>query len=187
MSLPISFEEVSYFRNAYRGDLIITKGVIYYFPHTNVEEDRYRGLSGKDEVTAIGGLLGFIVPILGASSLGFWLVEKGWQFSRFLRRTFLPTNNRPKIRKKKLWHGNETNESLQKRLDEFIEERKKDSPEITELSLPRPMRFPLKNVSNMRVGLKLKFDTEFDDHDFGVNFFQHSKLKIALKEGKFLN
>ena len=40
MNLPISFEEVSYFNNEYRGDLIVTKGVLYYFPHTRVNYAR---------------------------------------------------------------------------------------------------------------------------------------------------
>ncbi|MDQ3713011.1 MAG: hypothetical protein M3388_12450 [Acidobacteriota bacterium] len=49
MKLPISFDEVSYFNNEYRGDLIITKGVLYYFPHTRVIHARYADeLGGKD-------------------------------------------------------------------------------------------------------------------------------------------
>lgn len=186
MRLPISFEEVSYFKNAYRGDFIITAGVFYYFPHTNVEQDRYSELAGKEAVGTAGNLLGFIIPIFSASAFGFAIVEGSWKILKFMKRTFRPTINCPKIREKHLWIGNETNEALQKRLDDFIEERKKDSPEITELSLPRPMRFPVETVKNMRVGLKLKFDTEFDDHDFRANIFHHSQLKTALREGGFV-
>ena len=36
MTLPLRITEVSYFDNAYRGDLIITRGVLYYFPWGNV-------------------------------------------------------------------------------------------------------------------------------------------------------
>ena len=40
MQLPISFDEVPYFKNQFRGDLIVTAGVIYYFPHTNVAKEK---------------------------------------------------------------------------------------------------------------------------------------------------
>jgi hypothetical protein len=42
MRLPVSFDDVPYFRNQFRGDLIVTDGVIYYFPHTNVAEEKNR-------------------------------------------------------------------------------------------------------------------------------------------------
>ncbi|MEJ7862375.1 MAG: hypothetical protein WKF90_12160 [Pyrinomonadaceae bacterium] len=40
MKLPISFEEVSYFKNEYRGDLIVTKGVLYYLHIEQVKRER---------------------------------------------------------------------------------------------------------------------------------------------------
>ncbi len=187
MRIPISFDEVAYFNNAYRGDLIITEGIIYYFPHTNVEQDRYSELPGKEEVWTIGRLLGFVVPILAMSGHTYALFEILWKTSKFLRRTFRPTNNRPRIREKQLWFGEDSSKILQDRLNDYIEERKKDSPEIMELSLPRPMRFPVENVKNLKIGLKLTLDTEFDDHDFRVNLFHRSKLKTALKEAGFVS
>ena len=55
MKLPVSFDEVSYFKNQYRGDLIITRGILYYFPHTRVRASRSAPeLGGKDAAEAIG-------------------------------------------------------------------------------------------------------------------------------------
>src|ERR1041385_8087872 len=36
MTLPRLITQVSYFDNAYRGDLVISHGVLYYFPWVNV-------------------------------------------------------------------------------------------------------------------------------------------------------
>ncbi len=39
IKIPISFDNVTYFNDTYLGDLIITQGVMYYFPHTNIEKE----------------------------------------------------------------------------------------------------------------------------------------------------
>jgi hypothetical protein len=36
VTLPVRITDVSYFDTAYRGDLIITRGVLYYLPWVNV-------------------------------------------------------------------------------------------------------------------------------------------------------
>jgi hypothetical protein len=44
MSVPIIFTNISYSvagSSTYRGDLILTKGMIYYFPHTDVANKRF--------------------------------------------------------------------------------------------------------------------------------------------------
>ena len=58
IKLPISFEEVSYFNNEYRGDLIVTKDVLYYFPHTRVNYARYSKEIGGEDAMVIFELLG---------------------------------------------------------------------------------------------------------------------------------
>ncbi len=40
MRLPDAFDDVWYFRGEYRGDMIVTEGVLYHFPHTNAEQGR---------------------------------------------------------------------------------------------------------------------------------------------------
>ena len=49
--------------------------------------------------------------------------------------------NLPRIRKLQLWHGNETSESLQRVLDDFVARSKKEALSFDEDSVPKPMRF----------------------------------------------
>ena len=96
--------------------------------------------------------------------------------------------NRPKIKEKKLWRENEPNEELQKRLDAYIEaERKKPIDIRSEDSLPKPMRFSKDDVKNISLRLKLKFDTEFDTHDFSFNLLHKKHLRKALQEAGFID
>ena len=70
MAIPVSFDEVSYFNNQYRGDLIITQGVLYYFPHTRVVAARHAPEIGGKEAADVLNVLGLVVPVLG---LAPWL------------------------------------------------------------------------------------------------------------------
>src|SRR5215204_4014847 len=113
MKLPISFEEVSYFNNEYRGDLIVTKGVLYYFPHTRVNYARGADELGGKDAMAIFDLLGNFAPAFAAVP---WLrvaADKSMKVGKFLKRNLRPSVNSPRIRKERLWRGNETSESLQ--------------------------------------------------------------------------
>lgn len=187
MKLPISFEEVSYFNNEYRGDLIVTKDVLYYFPHTRVISARYsQEIGGKDAMT-IFDLLGNFAPILGAVPWIRAVADKSVKAGKFLKRTLRPTTNLPRIRKLQLWRENDTNENLQIVLDEYIERIKKERLEFDEDSVPKPMRFSADEIGNATFGLKFKFDAKYDNHDFRVNFIHRSLLKKTLKEGGFLN
>ena len=186
MKLPISFEEVPYFNNEYRGDLIITKGVIYYFPHTRVVAARFsHEIGGKDTAEMIG-LLGNLVPIIETVPWIHSAADKSVKIGKFLKRTFKPTTNSPKIKKLNLWRGDESNENLQMILDEYISQIKKESLKFEEDSVPQPMRFALEDVENLSFGLKFRFDGKFDNHDFRVNIIHRSQFKKALIEAGFL-
>jgi hypothetical protein len=186
MELPISFEEVSYFNNEYRGDLIITKGVLYYFPHTRVNYARSAEELGGKETMAVFELLGNFVPLLGTAPWIRATADKSVKVGKFLKRKFRPTVNSPRIRKAKLWRGNETSESLQKVLDEYIEKIKGEKLKFEEDSVPKPMRFTAEEIENARFGLKFKFDAKYDNHDFKVNLIHRSLFKKALQEAGFL-
>src|SRR3989442_1530429 len=109
MSLPMTFDDVSYFGNEYRGDLVITHGIIYYFPHTNVAlERKNRGYRATDHL----GLMATPFDLLAA-----------------LIRELRTTTNKPKLRKIGLWRDGESSQSLQTRLDAHIAEVKKQPPE----------------------------------------------------------
>ncbi len=186
MKLPISFEEVSYFNNEYRGDLIITKGVMYYFPHTRVKYARHADEIGGEDTMVIFDLLVNLSPIFATVP---WLrvaADKSIKTGKLLKRNFRPTTNSPRIRKNGLWRGNESNENLQKILDDFILQTKKENLKFEEDSVPKPMRFAADEVENARLGLKFKFDSKFDNHDFKVNLIHRSLFKKALQESGFL-
>ena len=186
MKLPISFEEVSYFNNEYRGDLIVTKGVLYYFPHTRVKYARYaQELGGKDAMPLFE-LLGNLAPIFAAVPWIRAAADKSVKAGKFFKRIFRPTTNLPEIRKIQLWSGNNTNEKLQIILDEYVERVKKERLEFEEDSVPKPMRFTFDEIENVRFGLKFNFDAKFDNHDFRVNLIHKSLFKKALTVAGFI-
>jgi hypothetical protein len=168
MTLPISFDNTSYFKNEYRGDLVVTRGVIYYFPHTNVAKEKKE----SGEITGHFGLAGVLLD---------FLVMKVKQLTA--------TTNNPKLRGLGLWREGETSESLQARLDAYIAEAKKESLQLMqyEYSLPKPMRFARADIKNLSVRGGLRFDTEYDTHDFSISLIRSKALREALWEGGFLH
>ena len=107
MKLPISFEEVAYYKNEFRGDLIVTKGVLYYFPHTRVKYQRYADeLGGKDGMV-IFEVLGNLAPIFAAVP---WLRVAADEVhlepaSTSLRSLSRRTNRQAKLPQKNSRHG----------------------------------------------------------------------------------
>ena len=169
MSLPMSFDDVPYFGNEYRGDLIITHGVIYYFPHTNVAlERKKRGYRATDHL----GLIALPFDLLG-----------------MLIKELRTTTNNPKLRELGLWKEGESSQSLQARLDSHIAEVKKQPSQLVqyEFTLPKPMRFPHSDIKNLSLRGGLRFDTEYDSHDFAIGFHRSKSLREALWEGGFLH
>jgi hypothetical protein len=186
MTLPISFDEVGYFNNEYRGDFIITLGVIYYFPHTRVSASHNSSeLGGKETIERIS-LIGTFVPLVGMAPWAYEIVDKSVKLGKFIKRSVAPTINKPRIRSIRLWIGNESNEQLQEKLDGYIAARKAERLEFDEDSIPKPIRFVASEMENASFGLKFKFDAKFDNHDFRVNPIRRSLLRRALKEGGFL-
>lgn len=184
MKLPISFEEVAYFKNEYRGDLIVTKGVLYYFPHTRVSHARYADELGEKDVRPVFELLRKLALIFETvPGLRVAVVKAG----KFLKRTLRLTTNSPRIRKIHLWRGNDTNEKLQIVLDEYIEQVRKEGLKFDDDSVPKPMRFSTDEIENARFGLKFRFDSKYDNHDFRVNLIHQSLFKKVLQEGGFLS
>ena len=186
MKLPISFEEVSYFKNEYRGDLIITKGVLYYFPHTRVKYARYVDELGGKDAMPMFDLLGNLAPLFATVPWIRAVADKSKKAGKILKRTFRPTTNSPRIRKIQLWRGNDTNENLQKILDEYIEKVRKERLEFDDDSVPKPMCFTAEEIENARFGVKFRFDAKYDNHDFRVNLIHKGLFKKALIEAGFI-
>lgn len=186
MNLPISFEEVSHFKNEYRGDLIITKNVMYYFPHTRVSYARLSGEIGGENSMVLFDLLGNFVPFFAAVPWLRLAADKSLKVGKFLKRAFRPTINSPQIRQQNLWQATATSESLQVILDEYMEIIKQKRVEFSEDSIPKPARFSADEIENRKFGLKFKFDAKYDNHDFRVNLLHRNLFKKALSEGGFL-
>src|SRR5215813_8392882 len=117
IKLPVSFDEVSYYRNEYRGDLIVTRGILYYFPHTRVAASHFSPEIGGGDVAEAIGVAGNFVPFLALAPHLHAAVDKSVKIGKFFGRFFLPSVNSPRIRNSKLWTGRDTNEVLQKLLD----------------------------------------------------------------------
>ena len=187
MSLPVSFDDVPYFRNQFRGDLIVTGGVIYYFPHTNVQAEKARKKFGPaDGIDMAAPLLGAAGEVVGLFGLGKFVFDKTAGLRRRLRRSSI---NRPRLREQGLWVAGAPCAELRERLDAYVAAEKKRPPVLTEYeySLPKPMRFAAADVAGVRVRLGgLRFDTEFDTHDFIVGLRRQAMLLEALREGGFV-
>ena len=167
MTLPMSFDNVSYFGDEYRGDLIITHGVIYYFPHTNMAlQKKETGYWRPSALGLIGVLLDLISPFL---------------------RELVATTNEPDLRDVGLWRDGESSQSLQARLDAHLAEMKKQPPEVLqyEYRMPKPMRFALAEIKNLSMVGGLRFEAAYDTHDFSIGFRRKRLLRDALWEGGF--
>jgi len=188
MKLPVSFEETAYFKNEYRGDLIITRGVLYYFPHTRVSAARFdNDVMGGREKAEMVGLAGALLPLAGAAPTLYALANNSVKFARFLKRVFRPGMNSPLIDNLRIQlSAQSVNHSIQQFLDRNIVLMKMNDLEFDEDSVPKPMRFTAEEMKNARLGLKFTFETEYDDHDFRVNLLHLRKLKDALVKGGFI-
>jgi hypothetical protein len=163
--LPISFDNVPYFHSEYRGDLIVTHGVIYYFPHRSRVTDEYRRYA---DLLALMGL---------SIDLVLDLLEE-----------VRATTNQPKLKGLGLWELGQSSIELQLKLDEHLGRLETLSSRIMdyEYGLPRPMRFALHEIRNISLRGGLWFQTRFDTHDFSMKLFRRKLLREALEEGGFI-
>lgn len=166
MALPISFDDVTYFKRTLNGDLIVTEGVIYYFPNIKVSD-----LSDEP----------------GTGSVGDYLL---FTSARALRSRMRKSINRSFLRKDKLWFNGDSSVTLQRRLDAHIAQLKKEKGRAEEFSsgLPLPLRFTCDDVAALSLSFMgtLTFDACFDVHDFFVNSQRKKLLREALHDGGFL-
>jgi hypothetical protein len=184
MRLPISFDHVPYFRNQFRGDLIITHGVIYYIPHTNVAAEK---LEKKDRMPAeLGIATEFLGPVGFLINLGSLALNKLLDVKEKLSR---PTINQPQLKDAGFWNELVASPELQKQLDSYISTLKQQPSILTdfEYSLLKPLRFSQSKIKNLRIGFtSLRFDTEYDSHDFSIGLRRKQLLRQALQEGGLL-
>lgn len=186
MKLPVSFEEASYFKSEYRGDLIITSGVLYYFPHTRVTAYRFYSdtLGARDVIDKIDNI-GTVIPFFDPVMHQYMLVSFIVKSFELLKRVFMPSMNAPMIRKHGLWRKGQTDKDLQQILDRHIADNKRLQSKFEKDSVPLPMRFAVGEMENIKLGLKLTFETKYDNHDFRVNLIHRNKLRRTLVAAGF--
>lgn len=187
MVLPVSFDNIAAYGHTSVGDLIITHGVLYFFPHTESallkrwkrpeSAAEWAGISLEGLVFVFGHLLG---PLVGP---GLSLLT--------IRVLHLPTRNRSRLRRLGLWKQGDSSPALQARLDEYISGMKarKGTLEEFSTSLPKPMRFASGDLSNLSITTlgTLRFDSSFDHYDFSVGVMTKKALRDALWLGGFIS
>jgi hypothetical protein len=186
VKLPVSFEEVSYFNNEYRGDLIVTSGALYFFPHTRVSNNWHSEEIGGQQAAEVIGAVGALLPLLSFAPWIHVFADKSVKLAKSVRRWLRPTMNLPRIRKMGLWNGNESDDQIQRRLDSYIENLKKEKLEFNDDSVPKPNRFVPADLKNPRFQRSFTFDAHFDNHDFRVNLLHRGIFKRALRQAGFI-
>ena len=169
MTLPVRITDVSYFDNAYRGDLIITRGVLYYFPWVNVAlEEKQSRDNQYDRLFP----LSFVIQLIWGALTAYGAAHA-----------------EPRLNQLGLWQDGQTDEALQARLDAYITDQKAQPSQLMDYQygLPHPMRFAAGEIKNLSLKSGLRFDTECDTHDFGISMFDERELRQALAEAGFVS
>lgn len=173
MTLPLSIDNVPYYRvvrqYCFQGDLIIVTGRIFFFPHTDLEQQRAKVHEVLDWFHGLG-----------------FLFDVGWRILFSVLLPLIPrTSNKSGFRGAGFWRVGESNEVLKSKLDQRIAELKMNYQ--ASVSLPIPARFNLDEVSNLRLSATgvLSFDAQSDHHDFAVGLSKKRLLREALWESGF--
>lgn len=174
MSLPVQISNTRY-RVAgsyvYKGDLIVTEGIIYYVP---LQYLKSRGMS--DEGALFGGVVGSMLAGGGVTA------------SPLDNDETIKLFDRPVMNWKMLWQSRPNNQHLQAVLDSYITELK-NYPSASVDDLPVPGRYSKAEVRNLSLNAlgRLSFETQFDEHVFKIGMLAKGKLQQALKESGFIS
>ena len=157
VALPVLFSNVAYMvfgERSYAGELIVAPGAIYYFPHTNLSpQDRQ-----KEKII--------------------------WTGVRDLIRDFWRSELAPEQASNSGDTSGGVTPSVEEKIEQlmkYIKEHRQDA--LLADSIPSPVKFSRDGIQKLRAGWSLKFDANFDDHEFqGLN---GTLLKRALKSGGY--
>lgn len=155
---------------AYKGDMIIVDRALFYFPHTDLIDQRI-------DKTAMAVMLGFcsfgmaliyrfIAPVLIDPVLG----RNTAATKELLRMTDEAGSDSKKIRMK---------------LDEHLAKLREENPGSRRaLTLPLPVRFTSEDAKGISVGLlgALQFEAKYGQEQFHVGLINRGALVRALKE-----
>jgi hypothetical protein len=159
---------------AFCGDLIITPRIIYYFPHTDLEQERIN--RGGDLQSGI----------LGSKALGDLFTKMLSSFG------ISQASSYPRSQIVELWNRGDSSEALQSKLDAHIAELKQKRPPMFSNTvscspLPIPGRFIAGSVKGVRIGSEgvLSFQSGSDRHEFEIGVTRVELVKKALSEAGF--
>jgi len=176
MSLPIHISRVRYKvagSYAFRGSLIVTKGVIYFVPLKQLGKTKPPDVEGAMFRQAVGsfGLVGKAVLAAGDP-----LDDSISLFAR------------PNVNLKQIFWDKPSDEALRSKLDAYIEAMRRHVSYSSD-DLPPPRRYPKETVRDLALSFigTLSFNTEFDDHVFSVGILKKNKLRQALIESGFMS
>ena len=153
----VIFSNVAYMvfgERSYAGELIVAPNAIYYFPHTNLSpQDRQ-----KEKII--------------------------WTGVRDLIRDFWRTELAPGQASTSGGTSVGVTPSVEEKIEQlmkYIKEHRQDA--LLADSIPSPVKFSRDGIQKLRAGWSLKFDANFDDHEFqGLN---GGLLQRALKCGGY--
>jgi len=174
MSLPIRISKVDYMvagSYAYRGDLIITEGIIYYVPFNHLRRGQ-----PPDEGVMFGGMADGLLGAKGVGSAASPLDESIKLFDR------------PVLDWERLWRSNIPDRELQAVMDSYIAEVKK-YPSASADVLPVPGRYTKDDVRNLVLTAlgRLKFETAYEEHTFKIGMTKKGTLQQALRDARFIS
>jgi hypothetical protein len=156
VALPVIFSNAVYMvfgERSYGGELIVAPNAIYYFPHTNLSPQDRQ----KEKIiwTGVRDLI-----------RDFWRAE--------LNPDGASGGNA----------GAGVTPSVEEKIEllmKYVKEHRQDA--LLADSIPSPVKFSRDGIQKLRAGWSLKFDANFDDHEFqGLN---GTLLKRALKSGGY--
>src|SRR5262249_7848039 len=159
---------------AYGGDPIVTLGVLYFFPHTDLEKEREQYM----RAFSLGGLL----DVGGAGGRG--VIHQGKVQTR------KTTNRSPLLGKGSSEMGSVSLYMVQTELDARIASFRKEKRPAAEFSsaIPGPERFTPQDVKNLSLSLTgmLKVETRYDTHDFKIGLRWKRLIRDSLWQAGFL-
>ncbi|MBA2731738.1 MAG: hypothetical protein H0U54_02480 [Acidobacteria bacterium] len=163
MTLPATIKEVKYYKTlgqySFKGDLVITRGIIYFFAEEEIESRYEKRHNVHHNV--------FVNKPKPPPRTGY-LVE---------------------LKKNGFWKQEDGGIDLQNRLDQHILWLKETQrTENFSSSLPIPSRFINKEVANLSITFtgEFSFEAQLDKQEFKVGVFKKKQLLEALREGGFM-
>lgn len=159
---------------AYKGDMVIVDKALYYFPHTDLIDERIDKTAMAVMLVlcscGVALIYRFIAPLLVDPILRRYTAS-----TKELIRMINEAGSDPK--------------KIKEKLDEYLARLREENPGSRRaLTLPLPVRFTSEELRGISVGLLglLKFYAKYGEEQFHVGLINRGALDRALKEEGFV-